>query len=84
MSSNPSFNQWLNTQRGKQHPIGDLAADVAFDPNFPTSSDPEVLRDYLFDRNPALESVFEAAWKAYSKRYPERAKVWKGIVSPIV
>lgn len=64
-----SFTQWLARAQNSDSPLGDLARDVARDPDWPGDADiSQVYLRYLSSRH-ASESainVWRKAWKSYS------------------
>ena len=62
-----TYKEWLLKFKDVDLPIGDLAKDVAEDPNFPNSKDRDINFDYLESRNAAnvVISVFERTFDFY-------------------
>jgi len=64
-----SFYKWLQTQRGTDTPVADLAFDVAFDPSFPRKGSYRAYRKYMtakFASDEAMQA-FEDAWRQWSR-----------------
>jgi len=63
-----SFTEWLSFQAGRPDPVGDLAGDVARDPEWPSRSDGN-LRDLLayLRRMGACPGALEALRQAWSE-----------------
>jgi uncharacterized protein YozE (UPF0346 family) len=62
-----TFKEWLLKFSGVDLPIGDIAADVAADDNFPNTKDYQSIVDYL-KSNPTSDSfmrVFEYSFKMF-------------------
>ncbi|WP_062214345.1 YozE family protein [Streptomyces sp. NBRC 109706] len=62
-----SFTAWLKTHAGQSNAIGDLAKDVAADPDWPSRKGLAGQRDYLEERGaiPAAIETLERAWSQY-------------------
>ncbi|WP_179394948.1 YozE family protein [Lacticaseibacillus absianus] len=75
-----SFKEWLDRFKGVDWPIGDLQADVAKDPTFPSESrDHDEIRAYLERRasNAALET-FEECYEFYQKSHLDAPELGGG------
>ncbi|MEU2757563.1 YozE family protein [Streptomyces albidoflavus] len=61
------FTPWLKTHAKEQNAIGDLARDVAADPNWPSRRQLEGQREYLEELGavPRAIETLERAWKIY-------------------
>ncbi|MES1047204.1 hypothetical protein FOA22_22380 [Heyndrickxia oleronia] len=62
-----TYKEWLLKFTGVDLPIGDIAADVAADDNFPNTKDYESIRKYL-ETNPTSDSfmrVFEYTFRMF-------------------
>ncbi|MFC9751985.1 YozE family protein [Streptomyces sp. NPDC056921] len=70
MTSTQSFTAWLKTHAKDDSAIGDLARDVAADPDWPTGKQLKGQRDYLHEVGavPAAVETLERAWRLYSER----------------
>lgn len=70
MAQNPSFTTWLKTHKKDQNAIGDLARDVAADPDWPSRRQLSGQREYLEERGaiPAAVETLERAWELYEAR----------------
>ncbi|MFE5806298.1 YozE family protein [Streptomyces sp. NPDC056491] len=68
MAKHQSFTTWLKTHRKDDTAIGDLARDVAADPDWPSRRGLSGQRTYLEDRGaiPRAIATLERAWEAYS------------------
>lgn len=62
-----NFKDWLSEYENVDRPIGDLAKEVGQDETFPSSSDYEILFDYLDSRNAqqAVLDTFEYVYRFY-------------------
>ncbi|MFD5628150.1 YozE family protein [Streptomyces sp. NPDC127072] len=62
-----SFTAWLKTQADRDSGIGDLARDVARDPDWPSRRGRAGQRTYLEERGaiPAAIEMLEDAWVRY-------------------
>ncbi|MFJ2887831.1 YozE family protein [Streptomyces sp. NPDC087305] len=62
-----SFTTWLKAQADRDSGIGDLARDVASDPNWPSRRGRAGQRSYLEECGaiPAAIEMFESAWVRY-------------------
>ncbi|MBM7054557.1 MULTISPECIES: YozE family protein [Streptomyces] len=67
MAQKPSFTAWLKTHKKDQNAIGDLARDVAADPDWPSRRQLSGQREYLEERGaiPAAVATLERAWELY-------------------
>ncbi|MEU9710772.1 YozE family protein [Streptomyces sp. NPDC047967] len=67
MAQNPSFAAWLRTHKKDQTAIGDLAREVAADPDWPSRRQLSGQREYLEERGaiPAAVETLERAWELY-------------------
>ncbi|MFD9720636.1 YozE family protein [Streptomyces sp. NPDC059076] len=70
MAHNPSFTSWLKSHSKDQNAIGDLARDVAADPDWPSRRQLSGQREYLEERGaiPAAVETLERAWELYEAR----------------
>lgn len=62
-----TFKEWLLKFKGVDLPIGDIAAEVELDEDFPNTKDYEILREYL-EINATSDSfmrVFEYSYKMF-------------------
>lgn len=62
-----SFREWMRSMEEEDNAIGDLAREMAQDPNFPDSGDLDALEEY-FEGIPhphQLMDVLRLAWKNY-------------------
>ncbi len=69
-----SFYEWMITKYdGQDSPRGDLAQDMKYDETFPTSSDKEVLLNYLYNQHActACLDVFKRCYRDYRKQVEE-------------
>ena len=66
--SKMSFRTWIMRYRTRNNPMGDLARDIADDPEFPDTSDLISVSFYLQRRHPCGEcvEVFQTACKRYT------------------
>lgn len=67
------FTGWLLTQQHRDDPIGDLACDVAADPNWPAddgSDTPDIYARYITALGGPSEFVRDA-WRAYQRALAE-------------
>jgi len=63
-----SFEDWLARQRNRNSRLGDLARDVARDPNWPARAGIEEYRFYI-QRQPGWGvslNAFDNAWRSYN------------------
>jgi uncharacterized protein YozE (UPF0346 family) len=60
----PTFTQWLETQRGRRHPVGHFADDVERDETWPPTETLEGYTEYLEDVGAASCALraFQEAW----------------------
>ncbi|KOG51093.1 hypothetical protein ADK75_17060 [Streptomyces virginiae] len=70
MSRTQGFTSWLKTHAKDQNAIGDLARDVAADPDWPSRRQLSGQREYLEERGaiPAAVETLELAWELYEAR----------------
>ncbi|WP_407838495.1 YozE family protein [Streptomyces sp. DSM 116496] len=70
MSRTQGFTSWLKTHAKDQSAIGDLARDVAADPDWPSRRQLSGQREYLEERGaiPAAVETLERAWELYEAR----------------
>ncbi|MFB8085030.1 YozE family protein [Streptomyces sp. NPDC055992] len=70
MTRNPGFTTWLKAHVKDQSAIGDLARDVAADPDWPSRRELSGQRKYLEERGaiPAAVETLESAWELYEAR----------------
>jgi hypothetical protein len=61
-----TFEEWLGDQRGKDSPIGDLAADVARDKDWPTGQGIETYRAHVARGCSGAMDALNEAWQAYN------------------
>ncbi|WP_371790767.1 sterile alpha motif-like domain-containing protein [Streptomyces sp. NBC_01471] len=70
MTQSHGFTAWLKTHAKDRSAIGDLARDVAADPDWPSGKQLKGQREYLEDRGaiPAAVETLERAWELYESR----------------
>ncbi|WP_326679918.1 YozE family protein [Streptomyces sp. NBC_01237] len=70
MTRNRNFTSWLKTHSKAESAIGDLARDVAADPDWPSRQRLNGQRGYLEDRGaiPAAVETLERAWELYESQ----------------
>ena len=67
-----TFKDWLMRFRNVDLPIGDLANDVASDPEFPDSQDYDRLHNYFSSKGKHVIDAFIPVWQFYrSSTRPE-------------
>ena len=68
------FLAWLDTQRERDGPIGDLARDVAQDEDFPRTMIYPTMRDYLWEKGAVAETcqALREAWRQYHVHASQR------------
>ena len=67
MVQNPGFTAWLKSHAKEDNAIGDLARDVAADPDWPTRRQLSGQRAYMEEQGaiPAAVATLERAWELY-------------------
>ncbi|GHF91881.1 YozE family protein [Streptomyces filamentosus] len=70
MTRSQSFTTWLKRHVKDDNAIGDLARDVAADPNWPSRMQLKGQREYLESLGaiPAAVATLERAWSLYQER----------------
>lgn len=63
----PSFTEWLKRHTKRNSPLGDLASDVANDPNWPKSNDKEDFLNYFsfIGASTNAREALKRGWKSY-------------------
>lgn len=64
----PSFTIWLQKQKNRQSPLGDLARDMIADKTWPLDGTHQIYSDYLDSRRASREAIstLKEAWKTYN------------------
>ena len=67
-ASRSAFHRWIEQQKGRDDPFGDLATDIMGDKKFPIArGDKAVVQDYIESRATATEvmNAFLEAWSEF-------------------
>jgi len=76
-ASRSPFYRWLEKQKGRNDPVGDLAGDILADRSFPVDVDSlGAAREHLSTKNahPAAMDALKQAWKRFSASSARRAR----------
>lgn len=68
-ASRSEFHKWLDTQRNRDTPVGDLASDILRDKGFPVgAATKEALDSYLGRHGSHVQEALSQAWKSFQAR----------------
>ncbi|HEY8875983.1 MAG TPA: YozE family protein [Roseateles sp.] len=85
-ASRSEFHKWLDTQRNRDTPVGDLASDILRDKKFPVgASTKEELDGYLGGHRSHVQEALNQAWKSFQarqRRQQARQAAPKAAVTP--
>ncbi len=73
-ASRSAFHKWLDTQRNRDTPVGDLASDILRDKGFPVgAATKEALDSYLGRHGSHVQEALRQAWKSFQARQRQQA-----------